>query len=261
MGKFFYSLGVCRETNRFFTQNLLQKCSKYAIIGQITNKKSQEDTPHEIQTEKNATADAVFLALSILLSMLPPLVLAAETDTTSGMSQNSTYGQTTGNCTCGGSYVNGFCTDCDANQEPSKDASGVYEIANAGNLYWFAKQVNSGSSTINAKLTKDIVVNKNLLESLTFDEDGNVTNGDDFRMWDPISFVQLPYEDTFDGGNHTISGLYYNYIDARDVSVGLFGSIEGGANIKNVSIDDNYFCVSFFDGAYVGGIVSRAYAS
>ena len=76
----------------------------------------------------------------------------------------------------------GFCTDCDAyqpavlttdkydiNEDGTKDA--VYEISNAGQLYWFAGLVNGTLSGVaqnksaNAVLTADIVVNANVLKS------------------------------------------------------------------------------------------------
>lgn len=44
----------------------------------------------------------------------------------------------------GHDYVNGFCTDegCTSPYEqPETDDNGTYQIANAGNLYWFAEQV------------------------------------------------------------------------------------------------------------------------
>lgn len=206
---------------------------------------------------------ALLLTLSMLLSMLPPLISTAETDATGGTSQSSTYGQATGTCSCGGSYINGFCTVCGGYLQPSKDANGVYQIANAGNLYWFAQQVNAANSTIDGKLTADIVVNKDLLSSLKFDDNGDVTNGDDFRMWTPIGYFEstqdcVGYHGTFDGANHTVSGLYYN---GSNKCVGLFGFIGNGAHIKNVGIVDNYFCVTSVNGACVGGVIGRAWYS
>ena len=122
-------------------------------------------------------------------------------------------------------YENGFCTDsgCDAyepavlttdkydmNGDGKKDEA--YEIGNAGQLYWFAGLVN-GTLTdgtaqnlkANAVLTVDITVNENLLTSIKTDEDGNVTNGTDFRIWLPIGKInsdngkQMLYAGVFDG--------------------------------------------------------------
>lgn len=59
----------------------------------------------------------------------------------------------------GHNYVNGFCTDegCASPYEPATEENGTYQIANAGNLYWFAEQVNDGNANLNAALTTDML--------------------------------------------------------------------------------------------------------
>lgn len=163
----------------------------------------------------------------------------------------------------------GFCTDCDAYQpavlttdkydidnDDSKDK--VYEIGNAGELYWFSDKVLNNNDTygkINVVLTDDIVVNENVLKS-----DGTLNEGT-YRDWIPIGTFYYgknhvpfaaPYNGKFDGQNHTISGLYLKKDDDR--SIGLFGCIEDG-KIYNVSILDSYF-----SGATdVGGICGKSH--
>lgn len=163
----------------------------------------------------------------------------------------------------------GFCTDCDAYQpavlttdkydidnDDSKDK--VYEIGNAGELYWFSDKVLNNNDTygkINVVLTDDIVVNENVLKS-----DGTLNEGM-YRDWIPIGTFYYgknhvpfaaPYSGRFDGQNHTISGLYLKKDDDR--SIGLFGCIEDG-KIYNVSILDSYF-----SGATdVGGICGKSH--
>ena len=134
-------------------------------------------------------------------------------------------------------FESGFCVICGGYQQPPQDVNGVYQIANAGHLYWFAKYVNQGgdNAQANAVLTSDIVVNENLLSSLEKDEDGNVTNGDDFKVWAPIG----DYAGTFDGNGHTVSGLFF--YDSKGKCVGLFGTTAGGATIKKVGVIDSYF--------------------
>ena len=69
----------------------------------------------------------------------------------------------------------------------------VYEISNAGQLYWFAGLVNGTldgveqNTLANAVLTANITVNENLLDSLQYDTEGNVSNGSDFITWTPIA--------------------------------------------------------------------------
>ena len=153
----------------------------------------------------------------------------------------------------------GFCTECDAYQsavlttdkydiddDNSKDD--VYEIGNAGQLFWFAGLVNGTldgveqNTLANAILTANITVNENLLDSLQYDAEGNVSNGSDFITWTPIADWMgnrtTQYSGTFDGNNKTVSGLYFN---GDSTCIGLFGSSESDGNIKNVGVVDSYF--------------------
>lgn len=118
----------------------------------------------------------------------------------------------------------------------------VYEIGNAGQLYWFAALVNSfdwkeeneWKQRANAILTNDITVNKNLLASLKYANDGNVTNGTDFISWDGLN----NYNGTFDGNNKKVSGLFCS---GDNVAYsGLCASLSNG-NIRNVGVVDFYF--------------------
>ena len=135
----------------------------------------------------------------------------------------------------------------DIDGDDSKDA--VYEISNAGQLYWFAGLVNgtlSGetqNASANAVLTADIVVNKNVLKS-----DGTLNEGSSFKEWTPVGVGDdSSYTGIFDGKNHTISGLYFSNQDK--VYVGLFGYNSG--KISNVGILDS----CFYGGADVGGVI------
>ena len=153
----------------------------------------------------------------------------------------------------------GFCTERDAYQsavlttdkydiddDNSKDD--VYEIGNAGQLFWFAGLVNGTLDGVkqnklaNAVLTANITVNENLLDSLQYDAEGNVSNGSDFISWTPIADWMgnrtTQYSGTFDGNNKTVSGLYFN---GDSTCIGLFGSSESDGNIKNVGVVDSYF--------------------
>ena len=124
----------------------------------------------------------------------------------------------------------------------------VYEISNAGQLYWFAGLVNGTldgveqNTLANAVLTANITVNENLLDSLQYDAEGNVSNGSDFISWTPIADWMgnrtTQYSGTFDGNNKTVSGLYFN---GDSTCIGLFGSSESDGNIKNVGVVDSYF--------------------
>ena len=157
----------------------------------------------------------------------------------------------------------------DIDDDGTKDT--VYEISNAGQLYWFADKVNNDNATYgsaNAVLTEDIVVNENLLDSLNYDADGNVTNGESFIGWACIGwsgwvgqdYVSNQYNGTFDGQNHTVSGLYFN--DAGKITVGLFGDVYNDGSVSNVGVVDSYFYGYKIVGGVCGisrGTISNCY--
>ena len=150
------------------------------------------------------------------------------------------------------SYNNGICTDC-GEYEPAKLVNDYYEISNAGQLYWFAKQVNDGQTTINGKLTKNIVVNENVLN-----DDGNLNDGT-FRSWTPIGNINNHYTGTFEGNEFTVSGLYVN---VNTAFVGLFGRI-GSGTVRNMGVVDSYIRGADHVGGVAGynnsGIVENCY--
>ena len=101
---------------------------------------------------------------------------------------------------------------------PDKDENGVYQISNANELYGFAEIVNKRQDNekwdphANAVLTADITVNKDVLNT---DGTLNTEKKDTFVPWTPIGHYDsegdhhtFAYKGTFDGQNHTISGLY-----------------------------------------------------
>lgn len=149
---------------------------------------------------------------------------------------------------------NGFCTNCGAYQPAYLNSDGVYEIGNAGQLFWFASIVNgdrthadfdSQNGAANAVLVKDIVVNDGDMSKLAS------TQSDSLRKWNPIGTYDNSYTGKFDGQGYTISGIYFN--DSNSDNVGLFGYTRGGADIYNVGVINSYFkgknCV--------GGILGR----
>ena len=94
---------------------------------------------------------------------------------------------------CSHEYYNadGFCEACGAYQE-AKNWKGYYEIYNAGQLFWFAKQVNDSkiSNKSNLKLMKDI----------------KIPDGYDWISIRDKSYT-WSFEGTIEGNYHVISGL------------------------------------------------------
>ena len=97
-----------------------------------------------------------------------------------------------------------------------------------------ADEVNSGNTDINIILDKDI----------------DLTN----TKWTPIGTdYRNSYTGTFDGDNHTISGLI---VTGSDEYAGLFGYIGSGGTVKNVKLE-NVRITSDYQYAYVGGVAGN----
>ena len=144
------------------------------------------------------------------------------------------------------SYENGICEIC-SSYEPAVyiEEKGYYEISNAGQLYWFAQEVNNGRTNTNAILMDDITINAQVL-----DADGDlIGNTSALRQWTPIGRYNsdsdnLGFAGTFDGNGKAISGLYHYGDSAR--YAGLFGYSAG--TIRDLTIEDSYIHTTHSDG-------------
>ena len=152
---------------------------------------------------------------------------------------------------------NGFCTICNGYQPATdSDSDDVYEIDNAGQLYWFAALVNGTNGltqnlSANAVLTADITVNTGDVANC------GGTKQAGWKDWTPIVGNSYPnyYAGTFDGQNHTVSGLYFNNSDVNNV--GLFGATGSSGKISKVGVVDSYFCGN----DRVGGVCGEKYGT
>ena len=150
----------------------------------------------------------------------------------------------------------------------------VYEISNAGQLYWFAGLVNGTldgveqNTLANAVLTANITVNENLLDSLQYDTEGNVSNGSDFITWTPIADWMgnrtTQYSGTFDGNNKTVSGLYFNsYFKGNDHVGGVCGNNAGTItncyNAGNLTAIESSATIGGICGYNNGGTIANCY--
>ena len=160
--------------------------------------------------------------------------------------------------------TDGFCISCDGYQQAALtndqyDINGdgkkdnVYEISNAGQLYWFAALVNGKlpdtekNANANAILKEDIIVNSGVVDGVL----GKDTSG--FRSWTPIG--DYNYGGIFDGKGYTVNGLYIN--DTNKRWVGLCSSLLQDGCIKNLGIEDSYFNVNY----NVGGVADNNYGT
>lgn len=130
---------------------------------------------------------------------------------------------------------------------PETDENGTCLISNAKELKWFADKVNSGSYTLNAKLTADIDLSTVCSETL--------------GSWTPIGCYEMNngyYAGNFDGQNHTISNLYMkergSAVDTSTYYRSLFGMCTKGCTIKNVNLTGTIDTVL----RYIGGLVGSA---
>lgn len=120
---------------------------------------------------------------------------------------------------CSHEYYNadGFCEACGAYQEAIKSGE-YYEIYNAGQLFWFAKQVNDSkiSNNSNLKLMKDI----------------EITGGHDWTSIRDKSNT-WSFEGTIEGNYHVISGLRPAKDDTN--KWGLVAKIKHGS-VQNIGL-------------------------
>lgn len=113
--------------------------------------------------------------------------------------------------------ADGFCEACGAYQEP-KNWKGYYEIYNAGQLFWFAKQLNDSKipENSNLKLMKDI----------------EIPDGHD---WTSIGDMRnKDFRGTIEGNYHVISGLRPAN-DGTSFKRGLVAKITHGS-VQNIGL-------------------------
>lgn len=114
------------------------------------------------------------------------------------------------------------------------DGKAFYVITSAEELAWFATQVNSGKTTINAVLDNDIVFGANTSSVGTY-------------SWTPIGkTLNVAFAGIIDGNDKKIYGLYSS---ARDTT-GFIGCLGTNGVLKNIS-----FLKGSLSSNSVGGIV------
>ena len=150
----------------------------------------------------------------------------------------------------------GFCSTgkCLAYKVPEYELdefnNKVYQISCAGELYWFAEQVNTyNKNDIYGVLVNDIEVPKSKSQ-----EGGTIPD------WTPIGSSTTRYCGAFDGQCYVISGLYCK---SEGDYVGLFGGTGYNYSIQNIGLSDCYFEGNSKVGALVGyaeSYISNCYA-
>ncbi len=125
-------------------------------------------------------------------------------------------------------FTNGVCSVCgNADETWMTAVDGVYQLGTLEQVVWFSAYVNGNHGDANACLTEDI----------------------DFaglENFNPIGTTASPYHGTFDGQGHRLSNLF---ISLEQNNVGFFGTVIGGATIKNFIVDSS---CSITGTSYVG---------
>lgn len=111
-------------------------------------------------------------------------------------------------------------------------SSEITTISTKAELKAFRDSVNSGNTYEGKTIT------------LTADID---LEGNESSQWTPIGTSSNAFKGTFEGGGHTITGLYIN--STRN-DQGLFGWVESGGTVKNLGVGG-----TVTGGFYVGGVV------
>ena len=145
----------------------------------------------------------------------------------------------------------GFCTVCGKGYQPARLADGVYQIENAGQLFWFAALVNGDTNqeditqanpAANAVLTTDLDLSGRewapIAPSTTFKN--NATTVEDT--------TNKSYSGTFDGQGHTISNFEIR-TNSAELTSGLFGAVTGiirNLGVVNATFDN----IGSYDGRF-----------
>lgn len=126
--------------------------------------------------------------------------------------------------------------------EPQQDADGVYQIGAPDELMWFNK---NAKMTDSATLTADICINEDIKAEVSA-----------LYKWTPIGEYDSAkrYAGTFDGGGHTVSGLYIATSGIKNT--GMFGYAKKDSKISNLTLSDSKISGT---GNYTGGIAGEAY--
>ena len=132
--------------------------------------------------------------------------------------------------------ADGVCTLCGGYQ-PAELNGDVYEISNAGQLFWFA-------ALVNGMLTDGTAQNAAASAVLTTNID--LTGAD----WTPIGNASTIYTGTFDGQNHTISGMT---LENAESCSGLFGNVTG--TVRDFTVTGSITITGDKTVAKVGGAV------
>ena len=134
-----------------------------------------------------------------------------------------------------------------AEMQGSGTSGDPYQIWKAEQLAWFAGQVNGGRQNIHAVLMADIALN----ETEGWENWADITPD---NTWTPIGTnYNYRFIGSFNGNNHTISGVY---VSSSGDYQGLFGYVYS-STIQNLNLTESYIRGK----SNVGGICGWSFGS
>ena len=139
--------------------------------------------------------------------------------------------------------------------ELNHNSDGFYLISTADELRLFASMVNGGQTSINGRLTADILLN-DISNWESWNESTAPANS-----WTPIGSGSQPFIGTLDGDGHSVSGIYIN--SGTDYQ-GLVGYLGSGGALQNLGIKASYIKGDHYVGGVCGlnfGNVTNCYNS
>ena len=116
-------------------------------------------------------------------------------------------------------------------------ADDPYKIPNLATLKDYRDEINGADKEIYGSACYLLIANIDL-------------GGESDTSWEPIGLHTGPFNGSFDGGNHIISGLYIN---KHETHMGLFGSIDPEGTVENLTVSGS---VTGHD--YIGGIAGES---
>lgn len=116
-----------------------------------------------------------------------------------------------------------------------EQVDGWYQITTGGEMKWFADLVNGRLEGA----PQNAAANARLVNSISLSD----------MEWTPVGSKHTPYTGTFDGGNHSISGLG---ISSSESYQALFGYVGAQGAVKNLTVSGSVDV----SGSYAAGIIA-----
>ena len=194
------------------------------------------------------------LAFFISCSDLPDINEEGATSSSSGTGGSPSSPSTGGNSSsAGGSGAK----SSSSGSKPQQPTGGIWN-GTADTTWYSGTKIEFSISTAEHLAGLALLVNKgNYMSGKTINLTANIILNDtkDWQNWEDNapdnSWTPIKnFQGKFDGNGHVISGAYYSNTDS--INIGLFGTVNGKAAIKNLGIEASYFSGKDRIGGIVG---------